>query len=169
MLPTHVCFLVDKFAMHIGITWISVASFPALFIRRFILNVITSHGSRYFCVGSYFFCPLLLSVQYVFNIRQDFMSSQRRKCIASDNSRSNVLDWFIIHDSAILLLWFWQTIPSQISSSVTSNIEYLYIRNYGTDNDRIFEYTIFSRTLYSNLRFFLSFCVVLWSFCELFS
>jgi hypothetical protein len=39
--------------------------------------------------------------------------------------------------------------------AVTANIEYLYIRNYGTDNDRIFEYTIFSRTLYSNLRFFL--------------
>ena len=38
---------------------------------------------------------------------------------------------------------------------VTANIEYLYIRNYGTDNDRIFEYTIFSRTLYSNLRGFL--------------
>ncbi len=39
--------------------------------------------------------------------------------------------------------------------SVTANIEYLYIRNYGTDNDCIFEYTIFSRTLYSNLRGFL--------------
>jgi hypothetical protein len=38
---------------------------------------------------------------------------------------------------------------------VTANIKYLYIRNYGTDNDRIFEYTIFSRTLYSNLRGFL--------------
>ncbi len=57
----------------------------------------------------------------------------------------------------------------RIKRAVTANIEYLYIQNYGTDNDRIFEYTIFSRTLYSNLRVFWSFCVVLWSFCELFS
>jgi len=47
------------------------------------------------------------------------------------------------------------SVESDPQGSVTANIEYLYIRNYGTDNDRIFEYTIFSRTLYSNLRGFL--------------
>jgi hypothetical protein len=52
---------------------------------------------------------------------------------------------------------------------VTANIEYLYIRNYGTDNDRIFKYTIFQEPYIRIYGFFWSFCVILWSFCELFS
>ncbi len=42
-----------------------------------------------------------------------------------------------------------------VFGSVTANIEYAVYSKLRTDDDRIFEFKIFSRTLYSNLRLFL--------------
>ncbi len=82
-----------------------------------MLWVMTSHTRWYFCVGSYPLSVLLFSVQNSFCFRHALMSSHLLKCITSIISQSNVLDWFIIHDSAMFVLMLQNTMPSQTSNS----------------------------------------------------